>query len=70
MSAFSEKLLALRKERKLNQEEAAAACGVAYRSYRRYETGEREPTLSTLIVLAEFYGVTLDELAGLRPDSE
>ena len=70
MSAFSEKLLALRKERKLNQEEAAAACGVAYRSYRRYETGEREPTLSTLIVLAKFYGVTLDELAGLRPDSE
>ena len=70
MSAFSEQLLALRKERKLNQEEAAAACGVAYRSYRRYETGEREPTLSTLVLLAKFYGVTLDELAGLRPDGE
>ena len=64
MSAFSENLLALRKERNLNQEEAAAACGIAYRSYRRYETGEREPTLSVLLALSRFYGVTLDELAG------
>ena len=64
MSAFSENLLALRKERNLNQEEAAAACGIAYRSYRRYETGEREPTLSVLLALSRFSGVTLDELAG------
>ena len=64
MSAFSENLRALRKERNLNQEEAAAACGIAYRSYRRYETGEREPTLSVLLALSRFYGVTPDELAG------
>ena len=64
MSAFSENLLALRKQRKLNQEDAAAACGIAYRSYRRYESGEREPSLSSFMALAKFYGVTLDELAG------
>lgn len=64
MSDFSENMLAFRKARGLTQEDAAAACGLTYHSYRRYETGEREPTLSALIALAKFYGVTLDELAG------
>lgn len=64
MSDFSENMLALRKARGLTQEDAAAGCGLTYHSYRRYETGEREPTLSALIALARFYGVTLDALAG------
>ena len=34
------------------------------RSYRRYETGEREPTASVLVQIADFYGVTLDHLVG------
>lgn len=64
MSGFSENLLALRKRRNLSQEDAAKGCGIGYRSYRRYEAGEREPTLTALLAMAAFYGVTLDELAG------
>jgi len=64
MSVFTENLLKLRKQRKLSQEDAALGCGIAYRSYRRYEAGEREPTLSALVALADFYQVTLDGLVG------
>ena len=59
MTTLPEKLLLLRNERGLSQEKAAASQGIAYRSYRRYETGEREPTASVLVQMADFYGVTI-----------
>ena len=64
MTKLSERLLLLRNERNLTQEGAAKAQGITYRSYRRYETGEREPTASTLVQIADFYCVTLDYLVG------
>ena len=64
MSAFSEKMLALRKARKLNQEEAAKQSGIGYRSYRRYETGEREPGIAELIKMADYFNVSVDYLIG------
>ena len=64
MSNFSERLLALRKERKLNQEEVVAEFDLSIRSYRRYDTGNGEPTLSTLWKIADFYGVSVDYLIG------
>lgn len=33
--------------------------------YRKYERGEREPPLDILVVLARFYGCSVDELLGL-----
>ena len=64
MSVFSERLLLLRVMRKLSQREVAENAGVAMRAYQRYEYGEREPQLSTLIRIADFYDVSLDYLAG------
>ena len=64
MSAFSERLIELRKKHGLSQEDAAKEFDVVVRAYQRYEYGEREPRLSTLIKMADFYGVTLDYLAG------
>ena len=64
MTKLPDKLLLLRNERGLSQEKAAASQGIAYRSYRRYETGEREPTASVLIQIADFYGVSIDYLVG------
>ena len=64
MSAFSERLIELRTQRNLSQKEAAHEFGVVARAYQRYEYGEREPQLSTLIRMADFYGVSLDYLAG------
>ena len=64
VSNISERILSLRKERGLNQEEIARQTGIGYRSYRRYESGEREPTASTIITLADFFQVSADYLLG------
>ena len=64
MSDLPERLLALRKERKLNQEDIVSEFGLSVRTYRRYELGEREPTVSTLWKIADFYDVSVDYLIG------
>lgn len=64
MSLFSERLIELREKSDLSQVEAAKEFGVVVRAYQRYEYGEREPRLSTLVRIADFYGVSLDYLAG------
>ena len=61
---FSEQMLALREQNGLTQEQAAQEIGIAYRSYRRYEAGEREPGVTALIKIADYYGVTIDYLVG------
>ena len=48
----------------MSQEAAAEEIGLAYRSYRRYESGEREPDASTLWKIADHYTVTVDYLLG------
>lgn len=59
---FPEHLLKLRKAHGLTQMELASEIGISWRAYQTYERGEREPGLSTLIALADFYDLTLDEL--------
>ena len=64
MSAFSERLVDLRKKHGLSQAQAAKEIGAAPRAYQNYEYETAEPRLSTLIRIADFYGVSLDYLAG------
>lgn len=58
------KLYELRKARDLLQKDVAQACGMSTRAYGSYEADEREPSLSALNTLADFFGVTVDELLG------
>ena len=64
---FSEHLFQLRTARKLTQKGIAEKIGVSWRAYQNYELGLREPQLSTLVALADFYEISLDELACRRP---
>ena len=64
MSAFSKRLVDLRKKHGLSQAQAAKEIGAAPRAYQNYEYETAEPRLSTLIRIADFYGVSLDYLAG------
>ena len=64
----SPKIWAFRAEASLNQQDMAKELGLVFRSYRRYECGESEPTLSTLIPLADYFHVSLDYLAGRTDD--
>ncbi len=59
---FCEKLISLRLERNLTQVKAAKGCKMSLRGYQNYERGEREPSMSKLIALADFYEVSVDEL--------
>ena len=61
---FSENLLYLRKAKGLKQQEVADALEISLRAYRYYESGEREPQVSLLVRMADFFGVSLDELVG------
>lgn len=60
---FHENLFQLRKKRGLTQPEVAEGAGLSLRGYQNYERGLREPQLSALIALADFYDISLDELA-------
>ena len=61
---FPEHLLYLRNQKGLTQKDLAKRAGVGLRAYQTYERGQREPTLSTLVALADFYDLSLDELVG------
>ena len=65
---FQERLRRLRKERNLSQDEIGKSLNIDGRSVGNYESGNREPSLDTLVKLANFYGVSADYLLG-RTDS-
>ena len=59
---FPEHLLELRLSQGLSQQMMADIVGIALRTYQYYERGQREPPLATLITLADYYKLSLDEL--------
>ena len=64
MATFAERLLLLREEKQVSQSVAANASGINLRTYHRYEDVERAASVSTLIRMADYFGVTIDYLVG------
>lgn len=60
------KLRQLRRARELTQEEAAARLGVSFQAISKWERGEGYPDITMLPTLANFYGVSADELLGME----
>lgn len=56
------RLLELRQDHDLTQKQLCEQLSISRSAYSYYETGSRIPDISTLIMIAEFYDVTLDEL--------
>ena len=54
----------LREDRDMTQAQVASLLGIDQRVYSNYETGKREIPLRHLIVLADYYHVTVDYLLG------
>ena len=54
----------LRKQRKMSQLTLQMATGIEQALLSKYETGQRVPPTETLILLADFYGVSIDYLLG------
>ena len=62
MKVFSEKLLELRRQAGLSQEELADRLGVTRQSVSKWEGGAAMPELSKLIALSELFSVAVDYL--------
>lgn len=59
---MKEKLIALRKEAGLSQQELAEKIDVTRQAISRWEVGSALPTTENLLALRKLYGVTLDYL--------
>lgn len=67
MEQLAKNLLALREAKKLSREKVSRVLELSSKTYERYEKNEGEPTAPTLVKLADFFGVTLDQLVGREP---
>lgn len=63
-TAFPDALRRLRERKGISRRVLSELCGLPTGAVRRYERGEASPTLPTLMALAAYFGVTLDELTG------
>lgn len=52
----------LRKARKISQLKLGIDLNMSQNTISRYETGEREPGISELIRIADYFGVSVDYL--------
>lgn len=68
MFNFGTHLKELRKSKGLTQKQLAVNIGASERGIQQYELGERKPTYDMLVVLADYFDVSLDYLVG-RIDS-
>lgn len=59
----------IREEHGLTKRELCQRTGISERAYLTYEFGEREPKISVIQKLADFYDVTTDYLLG-RPNAK
>ena len=63
---FGKRLRELRKERNLGQVQLANELKVSKSIISLWENGLREPTLSYLIAIADYFCVTVDYLVGRK----
>jgi transcriptional regulator with XRE-family HTH domain len=58
------RLRVLRAEKDVSQQAAAKGAGISFRAYNSIENGKADPTMNTLILLSNYFGVTVDYLIG------
>ena len=63
---FPERLKELRQEKHIGQTQLAKELDVGKSIISLWERGECEPTLSKLIAMAKYFGVSIDYLAGIE----
>ncbi|MBR4726818.1 MAG: helix-turn-helix transcriptional regulator [Clostridia bacterium] len=63
---IGETIKRLRRERDLTQEEVAAHLGISFQSISKWERGEGYPDITMLPALANYFGISVDELLGMN----
>ena len=64
MLKFGEALKYQRENAGLTQNGLAKAVGISQQNISRWEKEEKTPSIVFCVLLADFYGITLDELIG------
>ena len=64
MKIFQERLIEQRKLNKVTQRQMAEFLQIAQPSYIRYENGTSEPSLESLVKIADYFDVSVDYLLG------
>ena len=64
--SFPEILKSHRTARHMSQEYLAEQLGVTRQAVSKWESGTSEPSTANLLALAKLYGISLDELVGLK----
>lgn len=59
---FNERLIDLRKSKFLTQEELGEKLGVSRQTISKWELAQSYPDFQRLVLLSDFFGLTLDEL--------
>ncbi len=62
---IGENIRRLRRERDLTQEEMATHLGISFQSVSKWERGDGYPDITMLPALANYFGISLDELLGI-----
>ena len=67
---IGEKIKLLRKEQDVTQEKLATYLNISYQAISKWENGTAYPDISLLPAIANFFGVTSDELLGLKREEK
>ncbi len=70
MRDFSEILKELRSERKISQKALGEHLGITDRNIRFYENGSHRPDFDGLLLLADYFQVSVDYLVGRTENRE
>jgi transcriptional regulator with XRE-family HTH domain len=70
VTEFPYRLRELRENRRVSRRVLAELCGLSKNMVSRYERGERVPSIDEAAVLADYFGVTLDDLCGRKKPRE
>lgn len=63
---IGENIKRIRHERDLTQEEVAAHLGISFQSVSKWERGDGYPDITMLPTLANYFGISVDELLGMN----
>ena len=66
MSMFAKNLVDLRKEKNLTQKDVGDALGVSLFTVSGWERKGKEPDYDTLIKIALYFNISIDELLGVK----
>jgi transcriptional regulator with XRE-family HTH domain len=58
----------LRESKRMNQQGMSFVCNVSQAMISKYELGQAEPDIQTLITIAQYFSVSVDYLIGVSDD--